>query len=1016
MKRLLSSKVRWILLYLLTQLTVANAQSIVVKGKVTAAKEGIPLTGVTVAVKGGKTGTQTDGQGQFQLNVTDRNAVLLFTYIGFIAKEEALNGRASVIITLEEDNRKLDEVVVVGYGQQKRKDVTGAVSSINSADLLKTPAPRADQLLQGKMPGVQVMNNTGRPGGPPRINIRGSNSVNGSNDPLIVIDGVIGGDFNDVNPGDIASVDVLKDASATAIYGSRGANGVIMITTKRGKAGKTRVSYNNYFTVQQVAKKLDLLNGAEFYQMRQNLLAFYKSKNMPAAVALEKELSQVDRSINTDWQDEVFRQGFQMNHELSIAGGSEKTRFMFSAGYMKQKGVIDGSDFQRASARFNLDHELSNKIRIGINLALAKTGENRVAENQAGGSEGGDVIQNANKFDPTLPVYAADGDYIRPRNSGSQLENPRAMLNERTRKYFGTRLTANVFGDYAVTSWLNFRSSFTYDYADDLNKFFTSGKLLAEKNSGYAEAQTNKYNHWIIENTLTFNKQFGDHRLTALGGFTAEEETVYDFSASGRGLSTEALEYNGLNLAATPAINSGSGRNTLASFLGRINYSFKDRYLLTLSGRSDGASKFAKNNKWAFFPSAALAWRMSEEDFIRSIPTINNLKLRVSYGQSGSQAISRYQSLARITTGARMYSYGNTEVVGAQNGSVANPNLTWETTAQLNAGIDFSILSDRISGAIDYYHKKTTNLLYSKPVPTYTGYTSVLSNSGTVINKGWEFELNTRNLTGAFTWNTNINFSANKNRVLALGDLKEIYQNGSGNALGDGFKRTGVLRIGHSIGEFYGYVFDGIYQHDKEVQALPFPGAKPGSIKYKDVNGDGQIIPDDRTVIGLGVPKFTYGFTNDFAYRNFDLSVFFQGSYGNDILNMNRIKLERAGYEENSLRTVLNYWHGEGTSNTIQALDEPTGEMSSRFIEDGSYLRLKNIMLGYSLPASLLKRWGIQHLRIYVSGQNLLTFTKYTGYDPEVNSRSGDGALFWGYDLGSYPGIKSYTAGLNVTF
>ncbi len=977
--------------------------------------------GVTVSVSGKSIGTQTDAKGQYQLNVPDNNATLVFSFMGYMPRQEPLNGRSAVNITLEEDERKLEEVVVVGYGQQKRKDLTGAVTSVSGAELNKLPVTRADQMLQGKLPGVQVANNSGRPGGSVRINIRGSNSINGSNDPLVVMDGIIGANFQDINPSDIASMDVLKDASATAIYGSRGANGVIIITTKRGKPGKTKVTYNTYVSTQQVAEKLDLMNGQEFMQMRRALLSMYEEKGDPRATALRDVLSTVDPTVNTDWQDAVYRSGLQLSHELSLSGGTEKTRFMLSAGYMKQNGIVEKSDFTRATLRLNLDHEVSSKVHVGLNMYVVKSGEDRSSENRAGGSEGGDIIQNATKFDPTIPVYDAEGAYSKMRNAGSQLENPVAQINERQRKYYSTRLVTSLFGNYAITKDLNFRSSFSYDYEDDLQKFFTSGKLMEALNAGMAEAINDKYNHWIIENTLTYSKKFNEHQLTVVGGFTAESEESYKFDAAGRKLTTEVLQYNDLSAASAATISSDNGQNTLASFLGRINYAFKDRYLLTISGRADGASKFAKNNKWAYFPSAALAWRVSEEEFLRHSAVINNLKLRVSYGQSGSQAISRYQSLARITLGANAYSYGNTELVGASNNAMANPNLTWETTRQLDAGADISLFKDRISASVDYYEKTTSNLLYSKPIAAYSGYASIISNIGKMRNKGWEFEINTRNLTGAFTWNTNINFSANKNKVLELGDLKEIYLNGSAGALGSGFDRTGVLRIGHEIGEFYGYVFDGIYQNAKEVADLPAPNAQPGTVKYKDVTGDHKITPDDRTVIGSAMPKFVYGFTNDFSYRNFDLSIFFQGSYGNDILNLNRFKLERTGNDENSLRTVLGYWHGEGTSNTIQALDQGTGDMSSRFIEDGSYLRLKNLMLGYTLPGSLTSRWGIQQLRLYASAQNLLTFTKYTGYDPEVNSRADDTQqqnrnLMWGYDLGSYPAVRSYTVGLNVTF
>lgn len=997
-----------------TDSVIANEvlQSSVIKG-VVKDSNGEPLLGVNVIVKGTTIGSVTDIDGNFSFEAP-AGSTLVISYIGFKSEEIKVKGNAPLNIILKEDSEALDEVVVVGYGVQKKSDVTGALSSVKGEDLTKLSISRTDQALQGQMAGVMVQNSVAAPGEAPNIIIRGGNSLKGDNAPLVVIDGVLGGDLSLIDPNDISSIEVLKDASSTSIYGSRGANGVIMVTTKKGSTGKPTVSYSGYVSVSQVSKKMDMLNGQELY----SLLKEAQDNNLKNALKIPSWID--PNNLNdTDWQDEVFRSAPMTGHSLSVSGGSETTKYSLSGNYMLHQGIIKNSDFNRAGVRANVEQKIGKKVTVGMLLSASRSASSSASINQMNGSDGGGVTFSALGFGPLVPIRKEDGTFSGPLKDGAQMNNPVALINDqvvdKNRSYF----QGTAFLEWEILKGLRFKTAWSYTYNDNGQRQFTSGdNLLAYKGQGYAYAANQETTNWLGENTLTYSTTFNkDHSLNVVAGFTAEASDYYYNNSSGKGFDVESLGYWNMGLADKNLLSIASGGNhsAIASWLGRINYAYKGKYLASVSFRADGSSKFAKNNKWGYFPSAALGWRISEEDFMKDISWIQNLKLRGSYGETGSQAISAYQSLASFNS--TRYVLGGNSANALVPGRVPNPDLKWETTKQTDIGIDFSVLGGRISLVADYYYKKTVDLHYDKILPYYTGYSSQTQNIGSKQNKGWEFSLNTQNLVGDFKWSTSLNLALNKEKVLDLGDDDFFYTNGSGGALGAGFNETGIVQVGKPLGNFYGYVFDGIYQNQAEVDALTYSSARVGAVKLKDLNGDGEITTEDRTIIGNANPDFIFGIGNDFSYKNFDLSFLFQGTYGNDIFNLMKVYYSELPNNGNNIGGALPFvkdaWRGEGTSNTQQALNEGVGPASTRFIEDGSYIRLKNLTFGYTIPKSITSKWGISNLRFYVSGQNLFTITGYDGYDPEVSSRTGNYNL--GYDGGSYPAIRSYTFGLNLT-
>lgn len=992
---------------------------IIVKGTVTDSK-GIVLPGVTVMIKGTQTGVVTDASGRYAIKVPENNAVLLFTFVGFSPKEAAVDGRAVINITLEDKPSSLNEVVVVGYGSQKRQDLTGSVASIAEKDIKSLPITSADQALQGRAAGVQVTQNSSAPGGSTTIRIRGGNSIQGGNEPLYVIDGIpvyndsgqSGANLNGlsaVDPNDIQSIEILKDASATAIYGSRGANGVVIVTTKRGKSGDTRINFDAYYGRQELRKKYPLLNATEFAVLSNEANTNDGSKPVYTADQIAA------LGTGTDWQDEIFRGAPIQNYSLSINGGDEKTQFAISGNYFQQKGIVLNSDFTRGAIRVNIDRKVSQKIKIGTSLALTRSFSNRTSTDGALGAPGL-VISNALQMSPTVSVRNADGTYTLQNISGGQLtDNPVALANDSRNLININRLLGSVYGDYNITPDLKFRVLFGLDGILTRQQYYLPRSVLSGLQQGGMASITNSQSFtWLNENTLTYTKTFNKvHSLTVLAGYTQQgNRTESDYAAS-RNFINDNFTYKNLGLGSvslTPA--SSVGTAGLASYLARINYGFDNKYLFTVTARSDGSSRFGSNHRYGFFPSGSFAWRMSEEEFIKKLDVFSDLKFRASYGLTGNQeGIGNYPSLAILAT--QNYVFGGAVNNGIGPSQIANPDLKWESTAQTDLGFDIGLFNNRLTLTIDAYKKVTSDLLLSVTVAGTSGYTSALENLGKVENKGIELGISSQNITGAFTWSTNFNIAYNKNTVLDIGSAAQIFAGQNAN-IGQNLS-TSIIKVGKPLGSFYGYVTDGVFQTTDNIAASAQPTAKPGDRRYKDLNNDHKIDDNDRTIIGQAQPKYVGGITNNFSYKGVDLSFFLQGVSGSNILNANRFELEYLNGSTNQDRDMLNRWTPTNTNTDIPraSVNRPANRISTRQIEDGSYLRLKNLQVGYNFPPGILNAIKIKSFKVYVSAENLITWTKYSGYDPEV-SRFGQDNLSQGFDYGSYPASKTYLLGIRM--
>ena len=998
-----------------------NKDPMSLTGKVVSTK-GEPLPGVTVLYKGSTAGTTTGLNGEFTLNIPSTDGLLVLSFIGFLTKEVPVNGQSNLQITLSEDTKALDEVVIVGYGTQKKSDLTGSVASIANLNvtLKQTPASSFEKALQGGAPGIQVTQSSGQPGASATIRIRGGNSINGGNEPLYVIDGfpiyndnreINAGALNGaginalstINPNDIESVEVLKDASATAIYGSRGANGVVLITTKRGKAGENVISYETYAGTQEITRTLPVLNAQQWATFKNDALI---NSGKPVLYTPEQI---ANLGNGTDWQEESFRKAPVQNHQLTITGGDAKTRYAIAGNYFNQEGILLNTGFKRISTRINLDQEVAKNLKVGASLTGSRVTSN-VAE--------GNVVRYILTMAPTVPLIdPITNDYTLQSPYGS-LGNPVAALKYVTNQSIVNRALANFYGEYNILEGLTAKVSLGTDIlASKQNNYYPRNTYTGAQTQGFGGVGSQFVTTWLNENTLHYNKVLNDrHSFDALIGYTYQQANGEGSVAKAQTLPNDELGYIGLN-SATVALIPGILKSEwkLSSYLGRLNYSFDQKYLLTLTARADGSSRFGSNNKWGFFPSAAIAWNVSEEAFVKDFPLISNLKLRTSVGATGNQQIGQYQSLAQLDP--YNYIFNNSLTTGFAPSRIANPNLGWETTLQYDGGLDIGVLNDRITLSADAYYKKTKDLLLDRPVPETSGFYTALQNVGTVENKGLEFLLSSQNTTGAFSWNTSVNFSLNRNKVLDLGGLDYFYPEGGGER---NINKPTIVRVGQPIGQFYGYQTNGIFQTTDDIASLPTVDAKntkPGDRRFVDQNHDGKITQDgDRVVIGQAQPKFLGGITNSFSYKNFDLTFLLQGVYGNSILNYNKVELETpTGFQQVSTE-LLNRWTPTNPSNEVpRAVEVSALWLSDRYIEDGSYLRVKNLVFGYNLPAGLLQKVHLKKLRVYVSGQNLYTFTSYSGYDPEV-SRNEQSTLYSGIDYGNYPNYRTYTAGLQVSF
>ncbi|GAA4954413.1 TonB-dependent receptor [Algibacter agarivorans] len=964
-----------------------------------------PLPGVNILLKGTGTGASTDFDGNFSINAP-ANGTLVVSFIGFKTQEIAINSQTVIDVVLEEDFAQLDQVVVVGYGTQKKSDVTGAVSSVKMSELQNIPSARADQALQGQVAGVNIVNNDASPDANVSIRVRGVTSISGGSNPLIIIDGVQGASLKDIHPNDIASMEVLKDASATAIYGSRGAAGVILITSKKGKNKKPQITFNSYTTMHQVRDELDLMDAYQY--------AVYNNDNRAARGLplpfTNQEIEGFKVNGGTDWQKEIFRMGISHNQHLNVSGGNDDIVYSISGDFLQNDGIIINSSYKKYSVRPNIGFNfLDKKLKFNLNSFISLSKNNPVPLNTR--DREGSPVYSATFFPPTKPVYLGDGTYSQPGGGvGSNTEyNPVALALEPARDNYSNRINFNPSIEYSIIEGLKLYVSGAYLVVDDENNFYYNEKVVNGVNADRKASITDsKFTSFQNTNLLTYEKDLNDkHSIKLTGLFEQQKLKTSINSASASDFLSNSTTYNNLSLGAVPGIPwSNLTERSLQSFMGRVNYSYDGKYAINLTGRQDASSVFAENNKTAFFPSVGIAWNVSKENFLIDSKLINNLKLRGSYGEVGNQGISPYESLAQLTTGAFFTFNGNDLAPGvALSTSAPNPDLRWETTVQLNVGLDVSMFNGRLSLSADYYKKNTTDLLQTRALFQASGFATQLINAGEVENKGVEFVLSGKPIVSdKFKWDTTVTFSMNENKVIALDEgVNEIRL---GNAGLPGFDDAVWLQVGEPIGLIRGIEYNGVWKSDEAVLAAVY-NQTPGSPKYVDQNNDGIINGDDWTNIANTLPDFTYSWINNFSYNNFSLNLLIIGSQGNDIYNLGSSRI-------NSVNN-LNVWTPTNENTNIPAHNQ-LGSIanSSRWVEDGSYLRLKNITLGYNLPEKTIQSLGIGSLRFYLTGTNLITLTDYTGYDPESNSSSSD--TFRGIDHSSYPSQKQFTLGLDITF
>ena len=998
-----------------------SAQETAVSGTVKDSK-GAALAWVTVNVKGTSAGTSTDAQGKFQINAA-ANATLVFSHAGFAGQEIAVNNRTVIDVTLALSDQNLDQVVVIGYGTARKGDITGSISSVSGKDLKAVPAASLSQALAGRAAGVRVSTSSNMPGGGISIRIRGGNSIQGGNEPLYVVDGYPLYNENGpaINPNDIESVEILKDASATAIYGSRGANGVVIITTKRGKAGRNQIQFESYYGIQKVRKKIPMLNAEQLATLINEGVANVNKDNQ-GNVGFPKPLPFTEEQIKgfgvgTAWQDEIFRDAPIQNYQLTFSGGTDKSQYAVSGNYFDQQGIVINTGFSRGSVRLNLDQEINKRLKLGVSATISRT-KGTLVNTDGDGGAGAGVVYGALNFSPTVPVRNADGTYtINNRPGGILISNPVGMANESWNTNVATRAIGNATLEYKIIEGLFIKTLIGTNIRYEKSSTYLPRTIYSGvANNGTASIYNAQNAEWLNENTLSYRKTIADvHRINAVVGYTFQNGNYEDVRANAQNFANDILLYN--NLGTAQQTNTGASNKNewmLQSWIARINYDYDGKYLLTLTGRRDGSSRFGTGNKYAFFPSGSVAWRVSNENFMSGISAINDLKLRASYGLTGNQEIGQFQSLGAL--GTQNYNFGNTLSVGYAPNRVGNPNLKWESTAQMDFGVDLSLFNNRIQVTADWYEKRTRDLLYNVSLPITTGFSTSLQNVGKVKNSGIELTLNTINFAGKdFEWSTSFNIAWNKNEILDLGDVTgDIPVGGASGHLQ--LANSGILRVGAPVGVFFGLITDGIFQNADEIAKSAQKNAKPGERRYKDVKADGVINSSDRVILGKAQPDYIYGFTNNFSYKGIDLAIFFQGVYGNSIFNINRFEQESMTGVSNQSAAVLDRWTPTNPSQVMPraaSVGQPY-QVTSRQVEDGSYLRLRNIQIGYNLPQQWLKPAGLTAVRLYLSGQNLWTKTDYSGYDPEV-SRFNQETLSQGIDYGSYPANKAILIGLNIT-
>jgi TonB-linked SusC/RagA family outer membrane protein len=954
-----------------------------------------PMSGVSVLVKGTQRAVSTNSDGKYSISA-EKGAVLVFSSIGYDPKEVVVGNETVINVTLTSGQSDLNEVVVVGYGTARKRDLTGSVASIKGSELNSVPSTNVIQSLAGRASGVNVSQNTGAPGAAISVRIRGTNSIQGSNEPLYVVDGFpYSASPTLLNNADIESVEVLKDASATAIYGSRGANGVVLITTKKGKAGKIVVEYDGYYGLQTLRKKLDLMNATEYAN-------FYNEQAANDNVAPHFTQAQINGFGNgTDWQDVIFRTAPMMNNSVTVSGGTEKTRFSVGASNFNQDGIVIGSKYVRNSLKLNLSSDLGKMFKFDVSAILTRVNEER--KNLDRGNRGGSLLSAALSGYPTVGLYNQDGTYTKLAEvyswGSNVIVNPLNFIYQYKDATRSNRVLTNTSLSFEPVKGLIFKTLAGIENTDDRNDTYRTTKFV--NSTGFASVSTPSVTSLLSENTVNYQKTLGKHTFSALAGFTYQDYVSTSLLASGNGFISDNQETYDIGAAATQGVPSTYYTKwALLSYLSRVNYNYNDKLLATISFRADGSSRYSEGQKWGYFPSVALAYRLSQESFIKKYEFISDLKLRVGYGETGNTAINPYYTLNQLASGQVVF--GDALTTSYAPGTRLAGPLKWETTTQTDVGMDLGILNNRLNFTLDLYVKNTRDLLNNVSLPSSLGYAYTVQNIGKIQNKGIDLSVSADVLNKDFKWQLGGNISINRNKVIKLNNGSDILGETIGAALSD---NANILREGYPLGSFYGYVEKGYDQN--------------GLIAYEDFNNNGIRDAGDKRIIGNPNPKFTYGITSNMSYKNFDLSIFVQGTQGNDIYNLSS-QGQNYDYGQglNMLKEVYyNHWTPTNLNAkypVIKTLSQ--AQMSNRFIEDGSFVRLKNVQLSYNLPIEKWKIKGLAKGQIYVSGQNLLTITKYSWYDPEVNSYGSSNSIVQGVDHYVYPTAKTLTFGVRASF
>jgi len=998
-----------------------------IKGKVIDAQSQAPLPGVNIVVKGTTNGTATGKNGNYQLSNVGRNDTLVYSYIGYVTQFIPVNGKRVINVSLKTRTIKGQEMVVVGYGVQKKSDLTGSITSIQSKDFNKGVHTSVDQLLQGKVAGARIVENSGEPGSGLSVSIRGASSVNAGTGPLYVIDGMpidnssavsgTGSGFvgsrsgssplSSLNPNDIASIEVLKDASATAIYGARGANGVIIITTKHGTKGKMKVDYNASAGFQSPANTMNVLSPQQYKSVKNAIIA--EGGGSPA----DKVGTLSNNGQGTDWQSQIYNnQALIQNQNLSISAGNDKTQYLISLNYTNQDGIIKTSGFKRYGGRVNLTSDLNDKFHVGFNLS-ATYSKNNFAPVGYGLNEYAGAMYTAINWDPSKPVYDSNGNYyVDPTLS---MDNPLAIIHgsnsyKNTYRYFGT-----AYGTYDILPYLSVKINVGGDVTSQRRDTYINRLTkIGRATGGEATILQGQLSNYLIEGTTTFHKSFGPNDLKVLAGITTQKFLTDRSSESASGFSSDATTTNNIGLGdqLTYGIGSSKYGSRLLSYIGRLNYTFHDKYLLTATFRADGSSKFGSNHKYGYFPSFALGWKLKQEKFLKNVDFISNMKLRASWGQTGNDEIGNFLSMTTFGSGANAI-WNNNPTVGLSPTRLPNPNIQWETTNQTDIGLDFGFFNDRLNGSIDYYQKKTFNMLLNLPVPKSSGFGVQTQNIGSIKNSGFELSLTSYNISSRnLQWNTNLNVSTLKNEVTNLGGIPQIISGGAGFT-----NQIFVTQVGLPLRSYYGYKVIGVWQKGDDFSKTK-DNVHPGDLKYLDVNGDGTVNAADRVPLGSSFPKYTFSLDNTFSYKNFSLDVFIEGVQGIKMLNNNLVDTYfPVQFRRNVIaKPYLNRWTPSNPSNKypsfVTPLDQGQKGVNSYTVEDASYVRLKSVQLSYTVPREALHN-VINSLEISLTGENLYTLTNYQGIDPAVNSNGNANARI---DYNTYPLPRTFTLGLKLGF